>query len=528
MTLEISALSCVLSRLKIRRLDAIFLAVCLVFLYLHLFILPNTPIYYEMDHVALLNDAKRMIEGEVIYRDFFEFTFPGSHSLYAIFLSIFGTKYWVANFLILLHGMAAAVLALFISRRVIADNLFAYLPPTIFIFLGFRWFGIDGEHRMFSPLFAYLAVLFLLSKRTILRIAAAGIACGFSSFFTQQRGVLTASAIGLYLFIEIALVEREWRRFAKSAVIFSLCFAGSLALLLLPFVVAAGQDRFYDCTIRFLANYVEDPSTNGLQTYLGTLAKVRTLGLLMTAVAVFYYLLVPLVYCITLIYLRVKRKNSDIRYKDGVLLVCLVGLFLSLGTLAPNAPRIFQISLPALILFSWMIYQLNFKTDVVAKVAVIALICFGLVLAGRLQFAWDAQTLHTPSGDLAFLSPVVLERYAWLDEHTQPNDYIYETYNAHVNFPLHLRNPSRISILLNTGYTPHDQVMQAIEDLKRRNARYIIWDGAWNDEMRTLGDDEKLKPFYLYMTSNYRFQKNFSPYDGRSMEIWERMDRTRK
>ena len=51
-----------------------------------------------------------------------------------------------------------------------------------------------------------------------------------------------------------------------------------------------------------------------------------------------------------------------------------------------------------------------------------------------------------------------------------------------------------------------------------------IWDGAWNDEMSTLADDEKLKPFYLFMTSNYRIQKSFSPYDGRQREIWERIE----
>lgn len=528
MTLENSGVAKSLNGIKIRWQDIVFLSICFVFLYLHLFILPNTPIYYEMDHVALLNDAKRMTEGDVIYRDFFELTFPGSHSLYFIFLSIFGAKYWVANLLILLHGMAAAMLGLSISRRVIADNFFAYLPPAIYIFLGFRWFGIDGEHRMFSPLFACLAVLVLLSKRTFSRIVTAGVACGISSFFTQQRGVLAATGIGLFLFIQIVLIDRDWKRFIKSAALFSLAFAISLMLLLLPFIAAAGPEQFYECTVGFLAHYVEDPSTNSLQTYIGTLAKVRTFGLLITVMTLFYYVLIPGIYVATLLFLWLKRKDSNIRHKNGVLLVCLVGLFLSIGTLAPNAVRIFQISLPALIVFGWLIYQVGFKTDLAAKVAVVILICFGLILATRLQLAWDVKELQTPSGTLAFLSPVILERYEWLSEHANPDDYVYETYNAHVNFPLHLRNPSRISILLNTGYSPPEQVRQAIEDLKTTNTRYIIWDGAWNDEMIILGDDEKLKPFYLFMTSNYRIQKSFTPYDGRNFEIWERIDAVSK
>ncbi len=261
----------------IRNFDLVFLSVCFVFLYIHLFLLPNTPIYYEMDHVALLNDAKRMMDGDVIYKDFFEFTFPGSHSLYFLFLSIFGAKYWVANFLILLHGMASAVLCLAISRRLMGTGFYSYLPAAIYMFFGFRWFGVDGEHRMFSPVLACAAVFILLGKLSYGRIAHAGLACALSSFFTQQRGILAVAAVGVFLFIEIALIRREWGRFFKSAIILSLSCFVSLFLMLLPFLIAAGADLFYESTFLFLSNDGQDPETNSLQSYLGTLAKLRTL-----------------------------------------------------------------------------------------------------------------------------------------------------------------------------------------------------------------------------------------------------------
>lgn len=508
-----------------RNYDLIFLAFCFVFLYLHLFLLPNnTPIYYEMDHVALLNDAKRMIEGEVIYRDFFEFTFPGSHLLYFVFLSVFGTKYWVANLLILLHGLASAVLCLAIGRRLFGDSFYAYLPAAVYIFFGFRWFGIDGEHRMFSPVFACAAVLILLTKRSYGRIALAGFACALSSFFTQQRGMLAVAAIGVFLFVEIALTGREWNRFIKSALILGVSFFAVLFLLLLPFIAVAGADRFYESTFLFLSNYVQDPDSNSLQSYFGTLAKLRTLGIMMTAVAIFYHILIPAVYFVAFALLWIKRKSLDAKQRSGVLLVCLMGIFLAIGTFAPNAPRIFQIALPAVIVFGWLIYQIGSRWELPAKAAVIGLMSFGLVLGIRLQTGWVAAILPAKSGHLAFLSPVYLERYSWLSEHASPDDYVYETYNAHVNFPLHLRNPSRISIILNTGYTPQSQVTQAIDDLKSSKARYIIWDGLLTEEMASLKENEKLKPFYLFLASNYELRQKFTPYDGRQPEIWERID----
>ena len=82
-----------------RQANVVFFVLAFCFLYLHLFIFPATPIYYENRPRWLLNDAKRMVEGEIIYRDFFEFVFPGSHTLYALFIAIFGPKYWIANFL---------------------------------------------------------------------------------------------------------------------------------------------------------------------------------------------------------------------------------------------------------------------------------------------------------------------------------------------------------------------------------------------------------------------------------------------
>ena len=169
--------------------------------------------------------------------------------------------------------------------------------------------------------------------------------CAFASFFTQQRGVLAGVGIGLFLIIQIGITECDWPQLMScSAAIFSISFLAAISLLLLPFILAAGPERFYECTVLFLRNYVEDPSTNGVESYFGTLAKVSTLGLLMTAVTIFYYLLVPLVYIFTLIALWIKRKAINVQNRTGLLVLCLVGLLLSIGTLAPNAVRIFHIT----------------------------------------------------------------------------------------------------------------------------------------------------------------------------------------
>ena len=375
---------------------------------------------------------------------------------------------------------------------------------------------------MFSPIFGCLAVLVLMKGRTLPRVALAGCFCAVSSFFTQQRGSLALGAVGLFLIYELGFREREWKKMFGYGCLLAGTFAISISLMVLPFVVMAGPRVFYECTIEFLAHYVQDPDTNSVQTYWGTIAKLGTFGYLITAVALFYYLLIPLVYLATVVVLWWKRRIGASTNESSVLLICLLGAFLSIGTFAPNAGRLFQIAVPAVVLFGWLVYVLLPRSESVVKFVLAGLVLFGAFQAFRLQTGWDVKHLDTPSGELAFLSPIYLERYAWLAEHARPDEYVYETYNSHVNFPLGLRNPSRMSILLNTGYTTHEQVMEAIEDLKSKNARYIIWDGAWTPEMQTLGDDEKLKPFYKFMSENYELRQRFTPYDGREREIWER------
>ncbi|MGD9561119.1 MAG: hypothetical protein AB7F88_02750 [Pyrinomonadaceae bacterium] len=510
-----------------RQFELIFYLACFVFLYLQVFYFPATSIYYESDHVNLLNDAKRITEGEFIYRDFFEFTFPGAATLYAALMLVAGPKYWLVNAVIILHGLLAAFLGIQLSRRIIGDTAVAYLPSAIFIFFGFRWLGIDGEHRMISPLFCYLAVLILVQERTVRRLALAGVACAFASFFSQQRGVLAAAAISVFVFCEFGIAKGEWGRAFRHSFVLGAAFLASLALLLLPFVILAGPSTFFDCTIGFLRWYIQDPQTNSLRTFFSTLTKVGSQGVVMLIVSLFYSLLIPGVYVIVGLVAAIRCRRSNTAGLSGILLLSCVGFFLALGSTGPNASRLFQIGLPAVIALCWLIYQTRSASPILMKAAVACLAIFGILLGIRLQLAWDATILDTPSGRLVFLSPVIAERYEWLLENAKPDDMVYETYNSHVNFPLGLRNPSRMSILLNSGYSPPEHVARAIEDLKRAKPRYIIWDGTWTNESEQDTDGKRLGPFYRYLEANYTRIKAFTPYDGREREIWERSDHPR-
>ncbi|HZB88861.1 MAG TPA: hypothetical protein VE291_09415, partial [Terracidiphilus sp.] len=63
-----------------------------VFLYLHLFRFPFTPISHLGDAAIFLEHAERMLHGAVLYRDIFQFNLPGMEFLYLFLFRCFGVR----------------------------------------------------------------------------------------------------------------------------------------------------------------------------------------------------------------------------------------------------------------------------------------------------------------------------------------------------------------------------------------------------------------------------------------------------
>jgi hypothetical protein len=504
----------------LNKLDVFFVLICLIFLYTHLFIFPATPIFYEEDHLIFLQDAWKMYEGNLIYRDFFQFTFPGTQLIYLFLFSIFGTKFWLLNFVIMGIGLISVCLTLVISKRVINEKWMSYLPVCLYLFFGFRWFGLDGSHRMISPIFVLSALFILLKERSLRRICLAGIFCALSSFFTQQRGFLAVGAIGIYLIWEAFSNKQKFIELVKSEIVLIISFLISLSLLILPFLLTSGFETFFNNTIFFISNYVQDTSAN-YRTYLISIKKILSLGVTMSAVTVFYYFLIPLIYLVTFVYLWKGKKSISTELWKRILLINLVGFSLAIGTFAPNPARLFQVSIPALILLA-VLFDQKKRPSFFPKVWVFGLIIFGSILAIRLQLNWEKTILETRSGKIAFLSPVIVERYQWLQENANSNDNVFEVYNCAVNFPLLLQNPAQVPFLLNTGYTSEAQVTNSIQNLENKKVRFIIWDQTWDSELLTIEKGENLLPLLTYLRAKYEIKKNFTPYNNRQMQIWER------
>src|SRR5579864_1713012 len=97
-------------------------SVSALFIYLQVFILPDTPRLATGDQAIYLHHAARMLDGQLIYRDYDHFTLPGTDVLYMALFRVFGVRAWIPQVTLIVVGSSMACLIVSISRRLLAGS----------------------------------------------------------------------------------------------------------------------------------------------------------------------------------------------------------------------------------------------------------------------------------------------------------------------------------------------------------------------------------------------------------------------
>ncbi len=477
-----------------------------------------------------LYEGMRLLDGDVMYRDFFQFTFPGSQAWYWLMFSIFGLKYWILSAMIVTIATGSAWTCLKVSREVIGGNLFV-VPTLLFIFFGFRWDGIDGSHRMFSPIFLMLAIWVLLRRNDLKGYLLVGIFCAIASFFTQQRGVYVVAAIAVFLVADGLNSGKKLREIAGSIAAVSGSFLFVLVFLCSYFIFAARPEIFFSATLEYPAKYYHYAVYNNfgiLALDLKSTLQIVDLSTAFSATASLFYLFaLPLSLLAFWIVFLLKRKQHDWQYWRGIVLVALVGSVLTFTITAPNTSRLFQVAMPGLIVFVWLISYAKERFAFAVKVLPIATACFVLlstIQAIRIQ-TFPHQMLETPSGTLAYNpSPIIDKRYKWLMQRTEPGDIIFEAYQPYIYFPLLLRNPTRYGQIWDSDYTRPEHVAETIADLAAKRPRYILWNNDFNKPQDSRPAGDHTAPLAEYLQQNYRGASDIIESSEGRIQIWERIN----
>jgi hypothetical protein len=213
------------------------------FLYLNLFALPDAPFLQTGDQVYFWVFAQRMFYGDNVYRDFFQFTPPGTDLLYLALLRIFGIRIWLPNVVDIGLGVALCWVCFSIARQIMERRL-ALLATFLFLVLIYGK-TLNGTHHWFSILAIMCATAIVMRSRSAVAIAIAGVLCGLSSFFTQTHGVFAVLAFSTFLLWEDVHEKKGWRKIMGDQCCWFAGFAIVLAGLNAHFVATVGFKQLW-------------------------------------------------------------------------------------------------------------------------------------------------------------------------------------------------------------------------------------------------------------------------------------------
>lgn len=479
------------------------------YLYCNLFVGGRTPVLLSGDQLFFWMNGQRMLDGELPYRDFFQFTPPGADVFYFLIFKIFGPKIWVVNAVVVLLGIALCWVCFEIARTIMPRGG-AVLSSCLFLVLIYSRL-LNATHHWFSVLAIMTALAILMRGIDARRLAMAGALLGIACFFTQTHGIVALAAVSIFLKYYDARApgqERFWNHER------TLLAGFSIAVLLLNafFVAKVGVGRLFYCQVYYVCRVMVQRPLLGLPEYW----QVASHGSLIYEYAqlVFVYLMLPVGYALALRRSWRNSENSELQ-RPEVALLALVGASLLLELVfSLNWLRVYAVSMAGIILFVWLLDHADRRRYFVSVVWL-------AVLGMAVERVWTAQTYRYSIADLpagtCSTRPADYVKLTWVMQRTKPGDFLFEAGWPGVYIPLGLRNP----VFLDTAGTMlNPQWAQwVVQELEARQVRFVLWADRLNypPDSRHPGTTH-IVPLRDYLRAHYQRTRIFP--DGE--EAWER------
>ena len=473
-----------------------------VYLWANLFANLSTPFLLSGDQVFFWMDAQRMLHGEGIYRDFFQFTPPGIDLVYWSAFEVFGPRIWVPNLVVLVLGLSFCLLCWYISRSIMSPSR-AALVTALFLIADYGKL-LNATHHWFSVLAVMGSVAVLVKGSSVPRIALAGALLGVASFFTQTRGPAAALGIAVWLLLERSRTGESWTGHLKrQALLFAALVATWLALSGY-YITTVGLQRLWYFQVTYVRQYMVSGwnvlPAGGLRGLLGLSASEWAQWLPA-------YVILPGVYLACLWKYR-RIAGADYAVRIALLMWVGIALFVEVGQ-SPNWFRLYCVALPAFILLIWIVGD----SGKLAGYALLALWMVVAVLAAHQTWRRHVEqsvTGELPAGRVA-MRPLDAEKLTWLAARTKPDQFILQVGWPGVYLPLALRNPLFLEDANTTGGERLGFEEMSIRRLEARPVQYVLWPSRLDPMV-------PLQTFHDFLEHRYRKVWTFS---DRS-EVWQR------
>jgi hypothetical protein len=482
-------------------------------LYTSLFSFKGTPYFRFGDQDFFWSYAVRLLSGQVFLRDFHQFTPPGTDLVFAAVFQVFGVSVRTIDWTILWLGMACAVACYFCARAILKPSLAALAGLLSLVLLYCS--RLDATHHWFSSLANLLAVLVLLPRRTLPRIAATGCFIALAAFFTQTRGAMGLFACFACFCWERRMGQISWRLlWARTAMLLGIAFAVWLALSW-RFIEQAGLVNYWNEQVAYLPKDSFFPSGFLIPHFTWSPHLYASITLL-NRLAIYLLLLFV---CPWVAFLCLRRHATS-QSSGALFLLASLGILQTVEIITMlNWVRMAAVAFPSVILAVWLVDQMGSAR----RHAIVACWCIvaGLILVEPVATQGRRSSyVDLPTGAV-LLRTEDAEEIPWLVHHTRPGDFFFEAANTRLYAPLELENPTPVPLLMAGQSTLPSWVNEVVQGLERSQPRYILWSqpsGIGTVEQLHSASGDHLDPLRIYMQHAYARIQVFANGD----EIWER------
>src|SRR5713226_5365185 len=181
--------------------------------------------WIDPDEGIILQGAQRILEGQVLYRDFFSFFTPGSYYLFALVFRVFGDSYLVAHTALAFLGAAFSPITYLLARRVCSRQA-SLLVTGLMTATALPWRFVvihNWDSTLWACLALYCAVRLLESPSVKWALAAASFV-SLTALFEQSKGAGLLLGLGAGFLIIIFGSRRVFTRDQLIAIVLGLAW----------------------------------------------------------------------------------------------------------------------------------------------------------------------------------------------------------------------------------------------------------------------------------------------------------------
>lgn len=467
-----------------------------------------------LDEGAFVYEAKRIADGQVMYRDFFDLTGPLAQHVVALSYALFGATMETGRIgLAVLHGLIV-LLMYAIFRRLAVRPALAAVCCLVDLVLFFPAFALVSAH-WFSTVLVLLVYWVALRDpvRSVRRAAALGVFTALVALTQQPKGVATALAVAVVLAHDL-WIERGRHGYVAALLRELAAYGAGILAVLLPvfglFVVVAGfQPVFEAIVLTPLVAYRQYPFVESGRWLLLGLNGQLLRSMIAIGSPMLLLNVMPLIIVVSAAQLALRTIRGESARDRRPLFVALVFSASALGSILyqPNHSHFAIVGPIWMSLFAESLERfVRWLSDALHTRAVGAVVttCLLALLLARtyvdLTAGWRnvGGVSDTPFGRVHFVSQGAVDdieavRLALHDAHAE-TIFVYPCAAA-LYLMTETSNPTRFQLLV-PGYNTEAQFAEVEQTLERERVPFVVrsfywWGGADSD------------PLLPYLTTHY-------------------------